>query len=72
MPKICTNNDQLHVLKNWIYILKKGEIVSIVGASGPSNSLQILGTLAFSRKKLNFINNEDILTMNDKPIKFKI
>jgi hypothetical protein len=21
---------------------------------------------------LNFINNEDILTMNDKPIKFKI
>jgi lipoprotein-releasing system ATP-binding protein len=39
--------DQLHVLKELIYTFKKGEIVSIVGASGAGKTtlLQILGTL---------------------------
>jgi lipoprotein-releasing system ATP-binding protein len=63
--------DQLHVLKGVDLHIKKGEIVSIVGASGAGKTtlLQILGTLdkASAEKGTTLeLNGENILALNDK------
>lgn len=63
--------DKLEVLKGVDIEIKKGEIVSIVGASGAGKTtlLQILGTLDFPDKNSDAIleiNGENLLNLNDK------
>ena len=63
--------DNLQVLKGLDLHIKKGEIVSIVGASGAGKTtlLQILGTLdkpSVESGTSLYINGEDILNKNDK------
>lgn len=65
--------DQLQVLKGVDLHIKKGEIVSIVGASGAGKTtlLQILGTLDKPSPKDGTrleINGQNILNLNDKEL----
>ncbi|GER59258.1 ABC transporter ATP-binding protein [Patiriisocius marinus] len=62
--------DDLHVLKGVNLHIKKGEIVSIVGASGAGKTtlLQILGTLdTFDKGELT-IDNVDLSGLNSKEL----
>ncbi len=60
----------LHVLKGVDLHIKKGEVVSIIGKSGAGKStlLHILGTLDKAQKGSLFIEEQDVLKLNQKQL----
>ena len=67
---ISKSYGQLHVLKGIDLIVEKGEVISIVGASGAGKTtfLQILGTLSKPDNGRVIINNIDYRSLNDKQL----
>jgi lipoprotein-releasing system ATP-binding protein len=67
---IFKSYNDLHVLKDVSLTIKQAEVVSIVGASGAGKStlLHILGTLDKPDKGGLFINDVDIIKLNEKKI----
>ena len=68
--KISKSYGQLQVLKGIDLSVEKGEVISIVGASGAGKTtfLQILGTLSKPDNGRVIINNTDYRTLNDKQL----
>jgi lipoprotein-releasing system ATP-binding protein len=66
--QITKSYGQLQVLKGIDLTVKKGEVISIVGASGAGKTtfLQILGTLSKPDGGKVIINDTDYRTLNDK------
>ncbi len=67
---IVKNYGELQILKNVSLEIKKGEVVSIVGASGAGKStlLHIIGTLDKADKGEVFIKDADITKLNAKAL----
>ncbi len=67
---ILKSYGSLEVLKDVSLEIKKGEIISIVGASGAGKTtlLHIIGTLDRPNKGLLMINNENISNLSDKKL----
>jgi lipoprotein-releasing system ATP-binding protein len=67
---IAKSYGKLQVLKGIDLKVKKGEIISIVGASGAGKTtfLQILGTLSKPDSGRVIINNTDYTMLNDKQL----
>jgi len=59
-----------YALKNASFIVKKGEFVTIVGESGSGKStlLNLIGALDKPNSGKIFINNKDIIKMNDEEL----
>ncbi|RLD64187.1 MAG: lipoprotein-releasing system ATP-binding protein LolD [Bacteroidetes bacterium] len=70
IEKIKKSFGSLEVLKDINLNIKKGEIVSIVGASGAGKTtlLQVVGTLLKPNSGNIFINDIDISSLNEKKI----
>ncbi|MBR6105979.1 MAG: ABC transporter ATP-binding protein [Paludibacteraceae bacterium] len=60
----------LQVLKNIGLHIHKGEVVSIIGPSGAGKTtlLQIIGTLSRPDNGIVRINNQDVLSLNEKEL----